>query len=346
MPAPILPLLLLLFGISPLAARLSSPPTSTSKFPASLPSCPESSPSCAYVTLISTEEYVAGARVVQRMLRHFGSSAPMVAMVQEGLPHEVQLDLEIDGWHVLHVPPLPNPNVARVRDRPWFATTYSKLHVFGLTQFDVVVFVDADTLPLANLDNLFHMNVSHFAAAPEMMPPDTFNTGLMVVRPSVALLARVMDARSRISSYDGSDQGFLNSLFSDWFATGHRLPFYYNVLQSISWFYPPGWDRMQTSMRLLHFCGDASMKPWSYTQKLSGSLAKYVYLWQRVSWMEEHDNVRDFMWVLQLTDDKVMQVTPSPRQHSHPDAGNTAAMGATQQSGGRTGFKDMIYFCV
>jgi glycogenin glucosyltransferase len=208
---------------------------------------------------------------------------------------QVQLDLEIDGWQVLLVPPLPNPNVARVRDRPWFATTYSKLHVFGLTQFDVVVFIDADTLPLANLDPLFHINSSHFAAAPEMMPPDTFNSGLMVIRPSLALHKRVMDARSSIVSYDGSDQGFLNSLFSDWFTAGHRLPFHYNVLQSISWFYPPvahithithithirfyppGWDRMLSSMKLLHFCGDASMKPWSYTQKMSGSLAKHVY---------------------------------------------------------------------
>ena len=121
--------------------------------------------SCAYVTLISTEEYAVGARVVQRMLRHFGSSAPMVAMVHESLPHELQLDLEIDGWHVLPVPPLPNPNVARVKDRPWFATTYSKLHVFGLTQFDVVVFIDADTLPLANLDPLFRMNASYVTSS-------------------------------------------------------------------------------------------------------------------------------------------------------------------------------------
>jgi hypothetical protein len=33
---------------------------------------------------------------------------------------------------------------------------------------------------------------------------------------------------------------------------------------------------MQASMKLLHFCGDASMKPWSYSQKMSGSLAKCV----------------------------------------------------------------------
>lgn len=121
----------------------------------------------------------------------------------------------------------------------------------------------------------------YFAAAPEMMPPDTFNTGLMVVWPSRALHKRVMDARSSVASYDGSDQGFLNALFSDWFVAGQRLPFHYNVLQSISWFYPPGWDRMLSSMKLLHFCGDASMKPWSYTQKMSGSLAKYATSFSR-----------------------------------------------------------------
>jgi glycogenin len=345
LPLLIPPLLLLMCAIGPLAANSAPSSASLAKQPSSSPSCPSSGPSCAYVTLISTEEYVVGARVVQRMLRHFGSSAPMIAMVQKGLPLEVQLDLEIDGWQVIHVTPLPNPNVARVRDRPWFATTYSKLHVFGLTQFDVVVFIDADTLPLANLDALFHMNTSYFAAAPEMMPPDTFNTGLMVVRPSPALRDRVMDARDSISSYDGSDQGFLNSLFSDWFAAGHRLPFHYNVLQSISWFYPPGWDRMQSSMKLLHFCGDASMKPWSYTQKMSGSLAKYVYLWQRVSWMEEHDDVNEFMWVLTLTDDKVMcGMSADAAAFLTAVSGNTTALGASGRHPDCSGrAKDMIY---
>ena len=38
-----------------------------------------------------SHRYVVGARVVQRMLRHFGSTAPMVALLQQGLPHEVQL---------------------------------------------------------------------------------------------------------------------------------------------------------------------------------------------------------------------------------------------------------------
>jgi hypothetical protein len=93
----LIPLLLLLFASDPLAAKPPPQPPSkqTSSSPSTspsllAPSCPVSSPSCAYVTLISTEEYVVGARVVQRMLRHFGSSAPMVAMVQQGLPHEVQ----------------------------------------------------------------------------------------------------------------------------------------------------------------------------------------------------------------------------------------------------------------
>jgi hypothetical protein len=53
---------------------------------------------------------------------------------------------------------------------------------------------------------------------------------------------------------------------------------------------------------------------------MSGSLAKHVYLWQRVSWMEEQDDVHDFMWVLQLTDDKVVQLAlqPPPPFSLHP----------------------------
>ena len=30
------------------------------------------------------------------------------------------------------IEPIRNPNMERIRDRPWFNTTFSKLHVFAL----------------------------------------------------------------------------------------------------------------------------------------------------------------------------------------------------------------------
>ena len=51
-----------------------------------------------------------------------------------------------------------------------------------------------------------------FAAAPDFFLPDRFNSGVMVVPPSKETFERMVEALSVAPSYDGGDQGFLNSL--------------------------------------------------------------------------------------------------------------------------------------
>lgn len=42
------------------------------------------------------------------------------------------------------------------------------------------------------------------------MPPDKFNSGIMVLRPNMSRYEELRTASQLIDSYDGSDQGFLN----------------------------------------------------------------------------------------------------------------------------------------
>ena len=39
---------------------------------------------------------------------------------------------------------MANTNRKQLEDRPWFNTTFSKLHVFGLTEYVKIVYLDAD----------------------------------------------------------------------------------------------------------------------------------------------------------------------------------------------------------
>lgn len=116
----------------------------------------------------------------------------------------------------------PAAQAAYAAGWPHANTTLSKLHVFGLhPRFDHVVYLDADAMPLANLDHLFSAPLSAadypFAAAPELMPPDTFNAGVMVVRPSAAAHAALLAAAAS-GRHDGTDQGVLNAHFAGWCA--------------------------------------------------------------------------------------------------------------------------------
>jgi hypothetical protein len=64
-------------------------------------------------------------------------------------------------------------------------------------------------------------------------------------------------------SYDQGDQGFLNAYFSSWYnySSNNRLPFKYNVLQTIIHLYPPAWKIVHDTrqVHILHFSGDLEM---------------------------------------------------------------------------------------
>jgi alpha-N-acetylglucosamine transferase len=55
-----------------------------------------------------------------------------------------------------------------------FAATFTKLRIFDLDAFDKVVFLDADTIVLRNVDELFERPA--LAAAPDFFMPDRFNS--------------------------------------------------------------------------------------------------------------------------------------------------------------------------
>jgi len=56
--------------------------------------------------------------------------------------------------------------------------TFTKLHCWRLIQFKKGVFLDADTLVLRNIDDLFQRE--ELSAAPDAGWPDCFNTGVFV----------------------------------------------------------------------------------------------------------------------------------------------------------------------
>jgi len=95
--------------------------------------------------------------------------------------------LQEAGWGIKFISHVENHNKQKLQNRPWFNTTFSKLHVFGLTEFDKIVYLDADLLLLSNIDALFDalpleghtdsLEDRPFAAASEVFPPDTFNSG-------------------------------------------------------------------------------------------------------------------------------------------------------------------------
>ena len=77
--------------------------------------------------------------------------------------------------------------------------------------FVAVVYLDADTIVVKNIDDLF--KCSKFCA--NLKHSERLNSGVMVVEPSQALFNDMMRKVKTLSSYTGGDQGFLNSYYPD-----------------------------------------------------------------------------------------------------------------------------------
>jgi len=229
----------------------------------------------ACASYVSTESYVIGALVLGWSLE------------RSGWPYETRLLVTNDVgdtsrerlarfWHrIVDVDPITNPHPIEERGLETASECYTKLRVWQQTDLAKLVYVDSDTIVLGSLEAL--LDRPSFAAAPCMFPSDRFNAGVLVLDPSDETFRAMVPLIGKLPSYDGSDQGFLNAYFADWF-TGpaeHRLPAKYNASQ-VLYLYGPAWSDMLPDIRVLHYMG--SYKPWHLRSRLRRRLFKRLLI--------------------------------------------------------------------
>ena len=85
--------------------------------------------------------------------------------------------------------------------RPDLGITFTKLQAWRLVQFQKCVFLDADTLVLDNVDELFERD--ELSAAPDVGWPDCFNSGVFVFAPSLDTYSKLIEFAAASGSFDG-----------------------------------------------------------------------------------------------------------------------------------------------
>jgi glycogenin len=225
----------------------------------------------AYVSMLCNgDSYVPGVEVLGKSLEASGTKEAMLLMVTADIPTSTREKLASQGWSIRDVAPVANPNPTTQQLFPRFDKTFTKLRAWELTDVDKIVLLDADTVVLQNVDDLFER--PEIAAAPDFFLPDRFNSGVMVLEPSKNTFERMVHELSTLSSYDGGDQGFLNNFFPDWYAmpVAHRLPAMYNLHQFIYQFlrgHPSLKRNLEQDAKILHY---TVQKPWQARTTLSG----------------------------------------------------------------------------
>lgn len=249
----------------------------------------------AWVTLLTQPDYLPGVEVLQRSLRASGSPWPLVVMVTENIDAITRQHLWAQECEVYDVPVIgPDPALADRYANARFADVWSKLAVWTLTEYQRVVFLDADMLVVQNMDEVFELplaegsiaachacrcNPNQIASYPANWRPENcyyswcedpqmnanpptsvdnyLNGGFLVLTPDNAVYQQMvarLAAKEDISSWVFAEQDFLNEVFRDRWLPLH---YGYNALKTLPRQHPKMWDF--SLVKNIHYIID---KPW------------------------------------------------------------------------------------
>lgn len=273
----------------------------------------------AWITLLTQPSYLPGVIALQRSLRLVKSEFPLVIMVTPNIDETVRESLLQEACLLHEVLPLsPAENVSINYASPQFSEVWTKLRVWGLVEFNRVVFLDADMLVLRNMDELFEVslppagiaachacrcNPHHRPTYPASWEPKNcfytyasfsslysfayesnyFNAGLLVLAPDIAIFAEIENrlfALSDVAALPFAEQDLLNVQFSGNWLT---LPYIYNALKPLSQCHSGLWDLSQ--IKNLHFILD---KPWmNVASESDDPYAQLNHLWRNIYFRAE-----------------------------------------------------------
>lgn len=190
-----------------------------------------------------------------------------------------------------------NKKNLQLLERPELAYALIKARIWEQEQFDQILYLDADTLPLNNsLFDVFEITKDQtslqIAASPDIGWPDLFNSGVMSIIPDRQIAEDLEQFILNEISIDGADQGILNQFFNpncrknskeevmskkDWIV----LPFLYNVTTPNNGYQcPPALNFFRDQIKLIHFIGKT--KPWKAWTSKTFISNEYTNKWHSI----------------------------------------------------------------
>ncbi|KAJ2099053.1 glycogenin glucosyltransferase [Coemansia sp. S100] len=183
-----------------------------------------------FATLLTTDSYVHGALVLAASLRATGTRHEIICLVADGQLSRPALERLAPAFDRIVSVPILDTNDANnlaLLGRPDLGSTVTKIGIWGLTEYERVAFLDADTLVLDQIDSLLCLdssvellpgdaavgrdyrpnggmaNEGLLAAAPDLGWPDCFNSGVFVAKPSTTTHTRLLALLASQGSFDG-----------------------------------------------------------------------------------------------------------------------------------------------
>lgn len=246
----------------------------------------------AYITLLSTKSFLPGVMALNRALKAVNAKHPLYCLLSTCISAEVESTLRCEGVAYIRLTRSAMNVLANPSGKSFSHWNYSfdKLFVFGLTQFEKVVFLDSDMLIVRNLDHLFDCAPFSAVAADHSFPGNGnwaggLNSGLIVVEPDKAFEAKLLDTipqvvkAKQVKQVLVGDQDVLHHCLPNWGTDASlHLDEGYNLFADHLTYYIRhfGYTLKECNKKpiyVIHFIGKS--KPW-----MKKTLRERLWLWR------------------------------------------------------------------
>lgn len=230
----------------------------------------------AYISYACSDKFISGIIALYNSLRHFGCDKDFLVMVTDDVTEESRQKLceknlrIVDAEKIYYTGKRKDKILERYGkiDESW--RMFTKLNIWKQTEYSKLIYLDADTLVLKNIDELFDINqLGAVLGGSDMLKYHGIEGGVLVLEPNQNTYRDMIDKLCS-DKYDikMADQSFLN----DYFIKHHKINY-------ISETFNRRWkkNRDTSSCHIFHFNAN---KPWvdpSSIDHTSLSLWRHFY---------------------------------------------------------------------
>lgn len=227
-----------------------------------------------YISFLGSDDYLIGILALKNRLDVLKSEYPLTVLVSEDISNKSKRILKKYGIpYVIKKDYVPSEEIQKNNTSfgmPQWSKTFGKLYIFGMTEFDKLVYVDADMLIKKNIDELFqNKNLSAVIAGVKYPGNEnwslTLNSGLMVIVPKKNEDVRLFELIESNKFEKGGDQDIIHLAYPNW-SENERLHLKeeYNLLAPYESYYVSKKLVSSDKLKVIHYIG--TTKPWMRSQ--------------------------------------------------------------------------------